>query len=270
MLFDYVSDVHTDINLKAEYDWLMDRQSDVLIVGGDINNDTMKSIDIINTVAKLYRHVLFVDGNHEHYLSKRTVFDNMALLGSNMLDSNVTYLDGTNIVRFDDTIVIGCCGWYNWLSQGENARETQHSNWKRMSNDSRTIRFDIYPDTMARMQANHLKDHVVSFQNDDSVKHIVIVTHTAPRSDLLITDDPWYVRTNGSYCNTYMSDVVEADTNKKIRFWTYGHTHHHAYKMIDDIWYVNNAYGYKSERYREVIKYRGLLQLDTENPNPYM
>jgi UDP-2,3-diacylglucosamine pyrophosphatase LpxH len=44
-----------------------------------------------------------------------------------------------------------------------------------------------------------------------------------------------------------MKDVLTEDTNNKIKFWVYGHTHERKMIDINNVTYVNNSRGYPNE-----------------------
>jgi predicted phosphodiesterase len=94
-------------------------------------------------------------------------------------------------------------------------------------------------------------------QNRDKIKNIVVVTHSAPREDLLPeTNDNTFNLLNGSFCNTRLEDVLEVDYNSKIRVWCYGHTHFRKDAVIDGVRYVNNCLGYPHEQQGEMWQFK--------------
>lgn len=261
--FDLISDFHAEMNRPWEeypnydgwhtyYPWHLEKQSDVLVIAGDCSNDPSTTCAVLGEAASVYPHVLFVDGNHEHYIGythrDATVGVNQQWLRDFAAEhANVTYLEETGITRFGSTAFIGCNGWYDWMGYHLASREQQRAYWKKDSNDSRCIRFDKMPDKMARYQADQLRLRVEELAQDDTIERIVVVTHTIPHTRGLIPHNHPFGYLNGSYTNTAMEQVWLANGHEKITAWVYGHTHFHADFDAEGIRFINNARGYRGE-----------------------
>jgi hypothetical protein len=303
MLYDLCSDLHIDSYRRPPHggllsvDWAAVRNpgSTVLAIIGDTHNHYRKSIEMAALAAKVYDHVIITDGNHEHYSTKRPVTVNMRRMAEKAGRRPwLTYLDGTSHYRHGDVVFVGCNGWYNWeMMCPEISREHQYLTWLgqfpgvkpanpldstgRGSND-KDLRFSLHefysrgeipadPSVFARIQADRLAAQVEAFSRDDSVRRIVVLTHTAPRRDLL-PDYPGRIefqRFNGSYGNPLMA-AVAAIPDHKIIHWGYGHTHHRHDRVLDGILFVNNARGYASEQ--DGRSPWAPVQLDTEDIGP--
>lgn len=279
MKFDFISDLHVEHNqawadapsydgISAIYPWHLEAKSDLLIIGGDCGNEPFTTLAVVEEAKKFYKHVVFTDGNHEHYCglnkSFATVGHNNRFFRKYMEETDeVTFLDGDTWLELDGTLIIGANGWYDWTSHSWTSREQQHLMWKRDSNDSKCIRYDegAYPDKLARKQADQLREAVLGAQDNPRVKEIIICTHTIPHRGGVVPDNHSWGYLNGSYHNTLMQQVWMADEAKKIKFWGFGHTHFH-YDFVDhDIRFVNNSRGYAQERRNE--RFRGIMQIDT-------
>lgn len=265
MKYDYASDLHVDINGDKSYPWQDEKRNDILILNGDTSNSIELTMSVVNDAARHYKHVFFNDGNHEHYNPKSSTDLNMKYFEDNSTE-NVAYFNGTS-KQIDSTLFVGACGWYDFTMTDHLSREQQHQLWKEELNDSRMIRFHMYPDKLALLQATQIRDIVTDAQDDDTVKEIVIFTHTCPIREGLY-DGPNYlwVRLNGSYGNNHMRMVREADQNKKIKVWHYGHTHIHNDFVQDGIRYVNNARGYVNH---ERNGFNGIMSIDTDETFSY-
>lgn len=277
MKFDLISDFHVEMNDKnknhggpVHYPWDEDIQSDVLVIAGDTSNSPIKSILVLMEAATYYKHVIFVDGNHEHYSgyqSGTSVDHNMNFLEVFAKNtSSVTYLRGTNRFRYNDVVFLGANGWYDWEAAPLHSREEQHAFWKSDMNDSRCILFgpNGYPDKLADQQSDAIASQVREFQNDQSVREIVLVTHTVPVVEGLRSHTDQYGHLNGSYCNTKMQRVLDADSNSKISTWVFGHTHDFRDFYKSGVRFVSNPRGYRGER-RDGIQFDGVKQIDTED-----
>lgn len=294
MKFDYISDFHVEMNICAApsfgllwgvkpkvgewwqiaenslltqgifpffYDWEKHRQANVLVMAGDAANDPRLTVQILNEAARFYKRVLFVDGNHEHYISlrkayqkrKQDVFVNMEYIRNN-ISSNITYLGTDSIYIQDDVMFIGANGWYDFkagIRYGNTmTRDESFYAWKAGSNDSRIL-FppDGMPDALAEQQVSGLVDIVNSVQDDPTINKIVVVTHTIPIKQMCDVSLPSsWLELNGSYVNTGMSRLLDADVNDKIKLWVYGHTHFHDDREYAGVRFVNHARGYQQEK----------------------
>jgi len=282
MKFDLISDFHVEMNDPFStqstwrdgdptfYNWPRQKKSDVLVIAGDSSNRPEFTIEVVKEARAYYESVLFVDGNHEHYVGyqnhSRTVGRNMNELRKFATETpGVTYLDGEITARFGSTLVIGANGWYDWKGNQILSREMQHMYWKSDSNDATCIRFDPdgYADKLARSHADQLVAHVTAAQSDEAVDKILVITHTIPNLKGIVPDSHRWGYLNGSYANTEMQRVVKADTAKKIKIWVYGHTHF-LYDFVDQgVRYVTNPRGYRGEK--RSPDFTGIKQIDLDD-----
>ncbi len=236
-------------------DWKWHKQdiesdATVLLIAGDLSNGIDKTVDIVKCAAEIYDHVLFVDGNHEHY-NRLPYTENIQRLAdaANSLQ-NVEFLSHENSSCVIDNIgFVGLNGWYDWRCYTDkgltvfDARQV----WRRDMNDI-YIQFDGGdPDSLADRDATALASIVKQFQDNDVISKIVVMTHTMPSVDLAIWRDHTWNHLTPSFINSQMKNVLLADVKHKIDHWIYGHTHTRNTKIIDGITYVNNCRGYRGE-----------------------
>lgn len=246
MKIDLISDLHVEThpscnknrtgqgNEAVWYPWHQERGAEVLVVAGDVSNDVMLTNAVLREATAWYSYVLFVDGNHEHYGGKKDPDYNSVpanercFRNSITKPANLTYLDGSTSLLLDGTLFIGANGWYDFQMAAGYTKEVQRDFWARESADAVMIAFGEHqsPVTLAKRQAMLLADAVAAHQDDSRVREIVVVTHTSPMLEGLITDPnhPRYPL-NGAYGNTLMARVFEADRAKKLSTWIFGHTH---------------------------------------------
>ncbi len=290
MKFDLISDFHVEMNVSynstrmweegdpIHYAWHNDRKSDLLVVAGDSANSHDFARDVIMEASKYYERVLFVDGNHEHYSNYRngwTVLKDMEWFNTQFnkrsrIVENVTYLDGETTFKVDKTLFIGVNGWYNFtFTRGVHFKE-QWKTWQNNSNDPVCIRFGKKnkPHKLAERHMELLKAHVIAAQDDDSIEEIVVITHTLPiESAFGQFNDPSHVfyPLNGAYGNELMCGVWLADEAKKIKVWCFGHTHEIRDYFENDIHFICNPRGYRSEKKWHGLGFNGIIQLNTED-----
>lgn len=254
MMIDVASDLHVDKHL-AILDWrfLRNGHSNTLILAGDVANNFEQILQEIHKAALEYELVIYVDGNHEHYKSGVSVNDQVRLL-QNQLDRyhNVAYLNGNDRCthRVGNTMFIGGNGWYDWscFKHEGITVEMAYRSWREGSNDAGWIQWGADdPLIQAMVHSINLSEAVRQAQQDPAVEHIVMVTHTSPRHEVMERRSrDWDIQTP-SYVNSLMSGVLREDTHNKIRYWIYGHTHVRNMRVIDGITYINNSRGYAHE-----------------------
>ncbi len=240
--------------VKQIYDWSSIPKKSIIAFVGDSANSAEVAAMVWKEAAEQDMVVLAIPGNHEYYYPRfRTVGETDAKMREEIaLIPAIHLLEpfGNQTFAAQGTLFLGCTGWYNWDACPEYDRGTEREFWKAFSNDSRAIQYDYgYPDAMARRHADWLIEQVTAAQDNDEVERIVVLTHTAPKAQLLVPAGHEWYRLNGSYSNSFMEEVPFVDVKKKIKVWGYGHTHFRDDIVIDGVRYVNNARGYAGEQH---------------------
>lgn len=276
MKIDFCSDLHVDawfsttqlvdpsvrkwegepFNSRYLYiDWREYKNPDsrVLVIAGDIANTMMVSKEVILAAAAEYEYVVVTEGNHDHYDNDMTVDEGMAHLTALLAEApNVYHLKHDTGLLLDGVAFFGATGWYDFKAYENQGISdfTAKSTWSAYSNDSRYPQFgDKSPQSLAAEQAINLATQVKLASEDDAITDIVVTTHMSPRGDIMEwknNDVIWNALTP-SYVNTALAQVLDADTQNKIRYWIYGHTHMRKMTEIDGVVYANNARGYPRE-----------------------
>lgn len=253
MKYDLISDMHVEF-FKHSFDWAENKlcDSDVLVIAGDISNDLNLTMDELKRASLVYNHVIWCDGNHEHYVSASNIINNMDNLRevSNAF-SNVTYLYPGECKIIGNTAFVGSNGWYDFnVFDDMFSFEESKQAWYDYINDSKYINFgELQPEEHASYHRSTLCDVVSSLSDDVSIENIVITTHTIPHRSLCeeSLDRHWNLCT-GSFCNSLMfNDVLACDFNKKVKVWNYGHTHRRKEKTVNGVYCINNCCGYPRE-----------------------
>jgi predicted phosphodiesterase len=262
MKFDLISDLHIDFYqnfstpVNKIYDWETEKKNDVLVIAGDCSNDPKITTLVLLEAANFYEKVLFVDGNHEHYNGKSRVDHIFPQI--NTVDSNVGYLRGisdacglhylsNSSVVIDNTTFIGTNGWYNFESGERFNMDEQIQNWKDASGDFQNIDFGTMgPRRRAQIHTNWLISELRKVKTDN----VVVVTHTIPHPHGCVSDWHPFAALNGMFENTFMQQVIDSDSKKKIKTWVFGHTHFKRDFVQDDIHFVCNPFGYPHENTR--------------------
>jgi len=288
MKFDLISDFHVEMNTRYDesrfwtegepelYAWNKDSKSDVLVIAGDSANHHEDALAVVFEAAKHYKHVVWTDGNHEHYsnyMNGWNVMHDMEYFNTmcnhrNKIADNITYLNGEQTWQKDGTLFIGANGWYDFSFAYGIPQKQQMQNWRQRSNDSACIRFGKKnrPEKLAERQSRQLTELVQEAQDDDTVQEIVVVTHTLPIGTAFGQfNNPAhpFFPLNGAYGNAFMRYVWAADKKGKIKTWCFGHTHDRRDFFEEGIHFVCNPRGYRGEN-KMSGGFGGILQVDTE------
>ncbi len=279
--FDLWSDLHVDCDGQPGINFTP--QSDMLVLAGDISNDFMQANHVIDSLAPHYKTVVAIRGNHEHYLQKTPidVVENVGPRGDNV--RFLTYPRPFYSHVNDDkthTLFLGLTGWYDFNYPGVGPFEEQKMLANEVSPDMEHINFSdllgsvTSPEELALAHAHMLKTQVTvanfCFENklSDAPSEIVIVTHTVPHVKGVVEPSHPYVRGNGSFYNSHMKMVWEADKHNLISTWCFGHTHFLHDFSDHGIRFVCNPRGRWDEQ-----KARGRqsfpIVVDTENERAY-
>ena len=279
------------------YAWHKDRKSPILVVAGDTSNLVDSTSFIIEEAADYYEIVLFVDGNHDNYGCTKWVeftkdekgrsvgyFADISTIPQEMkkfedfADSvdNVGYLNEHRTFLRDGVLFIGANGWYDFAVPTDMRMSDRVGAWRANTHDPECLNWggnyrSDKPDgaiALAKKQAGALRDHVLEAQDNLDVREIVVTTHIPPIPSVLLSPEHpklgHLAQSNGSYYNSHMQEVIDADRGKKIRTWNFGHTHFPFDVMEYGIRFICNPRGYNSERWRSAGDFKGVVQIDTE------
>jgi len=255
-----------DAFFAFDFEWYRNPGSSICIIAGDVSDSLNETIDVIEHAAKFYEHVVFVDGNHEHYNAdyrlnmilfpddfhdKLNVLDTMYELRAHFANSpNIHYLDGLTDVswRHGDTLFIGANCWYDWLAHEPRGIAKQTAFWEwHISSHDRTLDFDEFglPDALGLVQLTNMHSAFEEANNNPAIKHVVVVTHTAPSQQFTKWEgnQSRWDKLTPSYVNTGAQSIINANTKDKLKLWAFGHTHNRVRVDYDGTIYVNNGYG---------------------------
>jgi len=234
--------------------------ADILVLAGDIfvandlkdqNIDYSDDFELINNIrsfrihnffsqcSKLFKHVIFVAGNHESYHSD---FDKTIPNIKNKLK----YIKNLHILEKESIIIDGVkfVGATLWTDMNDNC-ESSKEIIKRYMGDFRLIQKNGRKFTPNHAIEEH--NNTLWFLNDATKpdNKIVVVTHHQP-SPLSIADEfKDDELMNGGYC----SDLTEFIENRpQIKLWIAGHTHNNWDYMVGDTRILCNPRGYRHEQ----------------------
>jgi len=234
-----VSDIHIDYDENAK--WvsnlsMADYQDDLLILAGDVT-DTLQLLDwCLRSLAKRFRQVLFVPGNHELWVIRDgSVKDSLQKFDD---VRTVAAANGASMQAYHgpDFSIFPLLGWYDY-SFGEPTEELR-SMWM----DYRACR---WPNGLSDTEVT---SHFLSLNDDPpgpAGAKVISYSHFLPRIDLMPAFIPRANRVLYPILGTTRLDrqvrALRADLH------IYGHSHVNRQVEIDGVTYINNAFGYPSE-----------------------
>lgn len=251
------SDLHLEF---GDFPLIDAPETDVLVLAGDIfitfeltylNNLSGSTItglerakryfNFITKCCRLYKHVIFLMGNHEHY---HGVFNSTARIIKDTFDHIENFhLLNNNVIEIDGTVFLGCTLWTNMNDEDSKTIEIIYeelNDYKRIMFDDELGIRDFEPeDTIEehRKSVTFLKNSVRDYVN----QKIVVVTHHAPSKNSSHPRRNSDDALNAAYSSDLDSFILE---NPQIQYWIHGHTHKRYNYRVGETKIVCNPRGY--------------------------
>ena len=260
--FDLISDLH--IETWPNFNWTGQATSPVCVVAGDVSDDHVLVKQTLTHLGKCYQLVLYIDGNDEQKYGmidgETECHEDIKKLVNGI--PNVVYLHD-NVVVTNGVAILAANGWWTWDFDTTIELEQLHD-W---FCNGRVLKCKPFvPDRildMAKSDVIYLYNSIKKLQTHPDVKRIVIVTHTVPGVDLIEHD----LSLIGTYRyniigNSYMRDILTADTQNKIQHWCMGHYHSNIDQEINGVRYVNNCRGRGDSDYKKSVYYPKRIEVN--------
>ncbi|MGE7955630.1 metallophosphoesterase [Pseudomonas sp. NPDC089530] len=234
-----VSDLHTDH--PENWNWLerLSREEyldDTLIVAGDVADEIGRLRASLEQLSRRFRQVCFVPGNHDLWVIRsdlRSSFDKYRTVRQACRDAGVH----TQACRVGSTLIVPLLGWYDYSFGPFN--ETLRANWM----DFSACQWDGHDDEAVSRAFDELNQQ----PDTRGVQHIVSFSHFLPRIDLMPDGVPLQYR----YLYPVLGSVRLERQVRRLgsRTHIYGHSHLNRRVTLEGVTYINNAFGYPSERH---------------------
>lgn len=258
--FDLISDLH--VETWKEFDWSGQATAPYCVVVGDVARDRQRLIDALAHLGECYGGgVFYVDGNEEH----RDYLDN---IGSSYKDLTADLSNIPNVVYMQDNVVIvngvallATNAWwtydfdpdleFDWCVEGV------------QDHFGITRKQALTLGAIAKNDADYMISSVRRLQTHMEVGAIVPLTHTVP-APWLISHDPDLVGTyryNGMG-NSFISHLIDEDTENKIHTWCFGHYHRPVDQYLGGIRYVCNPRGRGNTPWCQPAYYAKRIEID--------
>ena len=256
--FDFVSDLHIDhwdanhisqtpIGQMKHFpiDWPSIKQSNTLVIAGDISDDLETSINYLSHVAAIYSVVLFVDGNHDHikHYPQLHLHQEIARRIAARGLTNVHYLP-TADYRVGKTVFLGYCGWWDYNGSSHHTKTDQIEYFdKWISLEAiETHHFAVNVSARAAEEATLLSERLAALEADPSVHNIVVVSHTVPINEL--------ARDVATDVNSEFDSLAKLLPSKVTR-WIFGHNHAKQSVTHRGVTFMSNPRGRPEDYDRE-------------------
>lgn len=253
MQFRLISDTHNEF-YRPETQYVIDRmhgdEERTLVIAGDFCTlkKASQSTETLTKLAKRFKHVVYVFGNHEfyHFKMKESHIERAkAQLNPEGLD-NIHFLRRDSVV-IDGIRFIGATMWTN-MDRGHPVVQEM---LKSKMNDFNFITYhnpDFNSYRKFRPQdwiAEHRKDfEFVRATVEASAEPCVVVTHHAPSTKSLDPRFDWDIYGNFGYHSDLSEFILD---HPQIRYWCHGHIHKRSDYVIGETIVACNPYGYPDE-----------------------
>lgn len=248
--FDLISDLH--LETRDDFDWRGQPTSQCCVIAGDISKNTNDIKSCLSHLSECYKKVIYIDGNAEHrwnYADLGSSYQN--LIEKTQEIPNVIFLQD-NMVIINGVAIVGSNGWWTYdFNPNISFEYSVHHAAKRYNiniSDAITLR------SMAINDANYLANTINRCQTMPDIRKVVVVTHTVPHE--VLTEHDKDLSNDYQYNllgNSYIKQVFEQDTEKKIDTWCFGHYHKEVDSVINNIRYVNNCLGENGSRWAKSV-----------------
>ncbi len=234
-----LSDIHVDYEVNAR--WianisLTDYRDDILILAGDVAH-TLALLDwCLSTLARRFKRLLFVPGNHDLWVLRETRAKNSL----QKLDEvcAIAESSGASMQPFREqrVLIVPLMAWYDY-SFGEPGEKLK-SIWM----DYHACRWPSgFGEKEIAMHFAAFNKQQVSSADDT----VITFSHFLPRIDLMPRFIPATMNFLYPVLGTTQLELDLRSLNSRIH--VYGHSHVNHNLMLDGVVYINNAFGYPNE-----------------------
>lgn len=252
--FDYVSDLHIDHwdkdyyfatddtreGVKKNIPFIFQRpttfddgQKKILIVAGDVSDDIEVTLSYLSKLRRHYDHIIYTDGNHEHYHAYPRLLDTSSFPSY----KGLRYLRNEDVI-IEDTAFIGACGWWDY-SGGRNIEKYKTSPF------NEELAYSVID--RAIDDFGYIIEKVEEYGKRDDINEIVIVTHTVPKYIFAREPD---TDLNSKFDIKPVREWIKLSRGK-LKRWIFGHNHQKFNMKKSGIQFLSNPRGRPEDYDRE-------------------
>ena len=235
-----VSDLHVDYpeNLRwAEGISRMDYIDDLLILGGDISDRLDRSARCLASIRKCFREVFFVAGNHDLWIEKGergTSLEKFHRLEHVLDEEGIR----RHAARIGPVRIVPLLSWYDFsFGRPKTDLLRRWMDFKRC----------VWPPAMnlAAITAYFHGQNRLPAQPPVPGEFRISFSHFVPTLAAL----PERIDPDRYLLSPVLGAAALMEQVRKVKpaYHIFGHSHVNVYREVEDIRFVNNAYGYPSE-----------------------
>lgn len=233
-----LSDIHVDYRenlawLKQLSQW--EYQDDFLVLAGDISHRKGLLKQAFDIVKSVFKEVVYVPGNHELWLGSDTLSDSFEKFHV-VLEIAEDCGIRTRTCHFESVSFVPLHGWY------DGSFGIPSELLKRSWSDYTTCKWPAgYDDEKITHYFTQLNEENLEVEN----QLIISLSHFLPRIDIMPSRIPrkrrWVYPVLGATILERQIRQLGPDIH------VYGHSHVNNRIKLEDILYINNAFGYPRE-----------------------
>jgi len=233
MKIDLCSDLHLIFS-----PWTPKKTSDdveTLIMAGDVVciNDLYKHTNFFEKVSKLYKNVIYVEGNHLGYGGDHLTA--LSILRNYLKKFPNIHLLEKQSIQIDDILFIGGCLWTDCNRENPLTMMTLAQSM----NDYRVIKNFTVEDSI-REHKECLK-YFRKELGENKDKKCVVISHHAPSFECIDKNYRNDYHMNGGYFSNLDQFILD---RKQIKVWVHGHIHSQVDFMCESTRVLCNPRGY--------------------------
>ncbi len=234
-----IPDIHIDY--EENRSWLLnlskyDCKNDVLILAGDVSDNTPLLIEAFMELRQRFSEVFFVPGNHDLWACRDKQKNSLE-----KFETIVVMADDYGIrmtpAQFGSFSIVPLLGWYDY-SFGQPSDEL-----KNIWNDYRACK---WPDNFDEQRITRFFISKNNAYLDMNAPCIMSFSHFLPRIDIMPSYIPFDKRILYPALGTSL--LEEQIRNLGSHIHIYGHSHVNLHVQKNGITYINNAFGYPQEQ----------------------
>ena len=233
-----ISDLHIDFEENRKWLFSLSKtayQDDILILAGDLTDIEKDFNQALEFLKACFKEVCFVPGNHDiwvwrdrnqHSLDK---FDHILSITRNLGIH-------TKPLELDNLIIVPLFGWYDYsLAPLSEKLKTAWTDYKAC----------VWPDGF---DDNRITEYFLAlnrFPELNRGKFMISFSHFLPRIDLMPSFIPEHKRLVFPVLGTTQLEHCIRKLGSEMHI--YGHSHVNRQVVMEDVAYINNAFGYPHE-----------------------
>jgi predicted phosphodiesterase len=234
------SDLHVDYAVNAR--WVedlstFDYRDDVLILAGDVSDILPRLEHTLTTLARRFRHLFFVPGNHDVWVvrdaPRKSSLQKLREV-RDVIDQSGATADAALV---DDVAIVPLFSWYDY-------------SFGLPSDELRSIWMDYtacrWPAGFEAREVAAVFDSInTGVQVPAGASRVITFSHFLPRLDVMPAQIPLSKRVIYPVLGSRTLDNKVRELGSHLH--VYGHSHVNRRVRIEGVTYVNNAFGYPKE-----------------------